>query len=214
MMVRRSCLVVVPMKDPSMSKTRLRSALSPQARRTLACSLYRRTLDVLIRAQKETPFDIAVVTGSADAARIAEDAGVMVIDEGAQDSLTDAVTYAGVCSGDQGYDAMVVLPADLAAPSEDDIVRFIEKGQSGHDVVICPATDLGTNALYVSPPNALTFAYGVHSARTHLLNAMDAGLDAVLMPLDSLKFDIDTSACLARAMRDCPDFPAPMELRA
>ncbi len=100
-----------------------------------------------------------------------------------------------------------MIPADLAAPDPADLARLLCYGHDRNRAIICPATDLGTNALLVSPPTAIPFLYGPNSAIRHLRAAEQAGLNPILLRLDSLQFDIDTAASLERAMRDVPDLP-------
>ena len=69
----------------------------------------------------------------------------------------------------------------------------------------CPSADLGTNALVVSPPDAIPFRYGSRSSLSHLHEANEKGIRARVMKLDSFTFDIDTNKCLARAMRVVPE---------
>ena len=64
---------------------------------------------------------------------------------------------------------------------------------------------LGTNALVVSPPDAIPFRYGSRSSVSHLHEANEKGIRAQVMKLDSLSFDIDTNKCLARAKRVVPE---------
>ena len=189
------CLVVVPMKDPACAKTRLSDALSAFDRQSLAWHLYRGTLDVLRSVQRHTHIDLAVVTGNRDISNHGAEAGIAVISEGPEASLTGAVQSAAAWASAQGYARLCVLPADLAAPKASDIVRLLECDARA---VVVPATDMGTNGLLVSPPMAMPFCYGPRSAIKHMQCAEEIGLDPILLPLESLRIDIDTSDCLER----------------
>ena len=207
------CLLVVPMKDPAASKTRLSATLPAGERRRLARLLFRQTLTVLLQTRKSAPFDLAVVTGSEEATAIAQEMGVGVISEGHETTLTGAVSEAADWAAAQGYASLCIVPADLAAPDPRDVERLITTGLRDKRALICPSTDLGTNALFVAPPTAMPFAYGPRSATRHLENAERAGLNPALLPLESLRFDIDTSACLERAMREVPGLPRALNAR-
>jgi hypothetical protein len=63
-------------------------------------------------------------------------------------------------------------------------------------VIIAPAHDGGTNALVVSPPDAMPFAYGPDSCAAHQKAAAGGGLSCLIMPLPSLLYDVDRSADL------------------
>jgi 2-phospho-L-lactate guanylyltransferase len=69
-------------------------------------------------------------------------------------------------------------------------------------VIVAPAHDGGTNALVVTPPDAMTFAYGRDSCAAHQAKAEEAGLSCLVMPLPSLLYDVDRSSDLgARLVR-------------
>lgn len=204
-----SCLLVVPMKDPTASKTRLSGSLPTSARARLSRLLFQRTLAVLQDTQlADVPFDIAVVTASEYAAGIARAKGVTVIPEGPGSSLSLAVDTAAHWAVEQKYRALAVLPTDLAAPDPQEICQFLRLGLQSGQPVLCPSTDMGTNAIMVSPPDCIRFSYGPNSAIRHRMALAAAGQTPVLLPLESLRFDIDTSACLDRAAQRDPDIAA------
>ncbi|MEM9602688.1 MAG: 2-phospho-L-lactate guanylyltransferase [Pseudomonadota bacterium] len=189
-------LLTVPMKAPSASKTRLAACLSHAERIDLVCLLYQRTLQFLERARPRLKADLSVVTRSAVAADMARAHGCCVIDEPRGADLSGAVSCAADYATAAGYDRLCVLPADLGTPEVDDLVDLL---QSPAAVAICPSEDHGTNALVVSPPHAIAFRYGAHSAQRHLVEARSRGLSVDLKPLNSLAYDIDTAVCLDRA---------------
>ena len=195
-------LITVPMKNPRASKTRLRGALSDPARDRLVRLLYRRTLEFLGPVAGNHGAALAVVTGDTVAADMARTAGFAVIEEPRDTDLSGALTAAGHWAVDRGYDRLCIIPADLAAPLATDMDRLLSSEAA---VTVCPSVDRGTNALLLSPPDAIRFRYGPASALRHLEEAQAKGLTAVLLPLDSLSFDIDTSACLTRAMDVVPE---------
>ena len=209
-------LITVPMKDPKLSKTRLSGGLSDAARSRLARLLYRRTLDFLHPIAEKTGdymmpdlmrtgADLSVVTGSAVAGEMARSRGVAVIADPDPCTLSEAVATASCWACRRGYDRFCVIPADLIAPRSSDLMRFLE---SPGVVTICPSADQGKNALLVAPPDAIGFHYGPGSARAHFKAAQAVGLRPVLMPLDSLSFDLDSSDCLHHAMEAAPDIRA------
>lgn len=206
--VQKMRLIVVPMKDPAASKTRLNTALTARQRQSFAQLLLRRTLTFLDGLKSRGHFDLAVVTDSDDASKIARQMDVTVIAEGPCTGLNAAVDTAADWAEQRGYGSLCILPADLAAPDPDDVLKLLDRADRGGQAVICPSTDLGTNALLVSPPKAMNFCFGPRSANRHLEAAEAAGLAPVLMPLESLKYDIDTSDNLARALRVAPDLKA------
>jgi 2-phospho-L-lactate guanylyltransferase len=199
-------LVVVPMKDPSESKTRLKATVSAVEREDLARSLFLRTLDLLNDIKAQVPVDLAVVTGSDEIRDLAGQNGAAVIAEPARGGLNQALDRAADWAVERGYHSLCILPADLAAPTCADLIQLLSHPLTNPGAVLCPAQDLGTNALMVSPPDGLGFAYGPRSFPRHFDVATRAGLAPIMLPLTSLKRDVDRSADLTRMLRDTPDF--------
>lgn len=213
-LIRRSeCLIVVPVKDPRAAKTRLDTSLSPMQRADLARQLMRRSLSFLKQLQSQNNFDLCVVTGSPEVAAFATRQGIFVLDEGSQHGLNDALTLSASRAEVLGYTTLCILPADLAAPDPEDLLQLLGHFGRPDTVIVCPSTDLGTNALVVSPPTAIAFRYGPRSAKRHLDAAQEAGLAAILLPLPSLKLDIDTRDDLTHALAIAPDIQARLDAR-
>ncbi|WP_334060824.1 2-phospho-L-lactate guanylyltransferase [Limimaricola cinnabarinus] len=187
-------LVAIPMKDPRDAKTRLGLVLTPDQRGKLALSLFRATVARLHEAVEglEAQVDLAVVSSSPIIHDVAETMGLSVIDDGCAPSLSLAVEAAANRALEQGYAALCVLPGDLADPDPVDLAWLLDQPVEGGRAVICPAKDLGTNALMVPLPCPFAFAYGAQSTIRHRRAAEAAGLTPVMMPLGSLRIDIDT----------------------
>ncbi|MCY4259300.1 MAG: 2-phospho-L-lactate guanylyltransferase [Rhodobacteraceae bacterium] len=194
-------LIVVPMKDPAQSKTRLATVLAVGERADLAKRLFCRTLAILRESQMtvsgELAFDLAVVTASQEIRALADDAGVTVISEESGGSLGAAVGQSADWAARHDYTRLGIIPADLAAPDPEDLRRLLARHEP---VVVCPSLYAGTNALLVAPPGAIPFCYGPHSAERHLAAARTLGLAACSINLDSFRLDIDTSDCLSTAL--------------
>ncbi|WP_432254855.1 2-phospho-L-lactate guanylyltransferase [Limimaricola sp. AA108-03] len=187
-------LVAIPMKDPRDAKTRLGLALTPDQRGKLALSLFRATVTRLREAVEglECQVDLAAVSASPIIRDVAETLGLTVIDDGGAPSLSLAVEEAANWASEHGYGALCILPGDLADPDPVDLAWLLDHSLEGGTAVICPAKDLGTNALMVPLPRPFAFAYGAKSTIRHRRAAEAAGLTPVMMPLGSLRVDIDT----------------------
>ncbi|MEM9061111.1 MAG: 2-phospho-L-lactate guanylyltransferase [Pseudomonadota bacterium] len=195
------------MKDPARSKTRLRVAMSCAPRAAVARRLLRRTLDLMLPLRDASVCDLAVVTVSAEVKAQARERSIPVIEEGSEDGLNMAVGTAATYACRQGYDALCVLPADLVAPDPEDIRSLIEH-RAPNTVTVCPSVDMGTNALVVSPPDGIDFCYGPCSAQKHVAAAHAAGYSARMIPLESLRHDLDTADHLSRATALVPELVA------
>ena len=194
-------LITVPMKDPALAKTRLATTLSPSARHKLARLLYRRTLELLQNVAATAGADLAVVTQAAETLALAQEFGAYPIVEPSPPDLCESVYAASQWAIGRGYTRLCVIPADLVAPAQDELLDFL---QSPAQVTICPSADQGTNALLLSPPDAIDFRYGPASALAHFAAAEAAGLAPRWMPLASLQFDLDHCEDLSRALVQVP----------
>lgn len=198
-----SCLIVVPMKDPSASKSRLLGVLSQSQRRSLARLMFRRTLTVLHEVQRlliTADVALAVVTNSTEVETLASQMDVRVIPEGMEHSLSGAANTAAAWAEGRDFASVCIIPADLAAPDSEAIAAFVSRGLKTGRPVVCPSTDLGTNAIMISPPGLIEFQYGPNSSVTHLKLLEESGAVPVQLSIESIQFDIDTSACLQRAI--------------
>ena len=183
----KDLLFIIPMKDPAVAKSRLSEVLPDAMRARLAMALFRRMLGFLAEARPDV--DVLVVSESEKIK--AATAGYFLRQKGS--GLNEAVTEGAAWAAAKGYGAVCVIPADLADPNADDLARLLALGEG---VSIAPAHDGGTNALLVSPPEAISFHFGKGSCLAHQRAAK--GLPCTIMPLESFRYDIDTSADLAR----------------
>ena len=200
-------LIVVPMKNPNNSKSRLSDTLTREARKRLAILLFRNTIDVLINSLKlsEKNFDIAVITNSDQISEIAKKKDILVIEDDTDPVLSRSITIASNWAKFNSYESMCVIPADLADPKIKDIISFISYPLPERGLVITPSIDLGTNALHVSPVNLIKFQYGKKSSLKHINSAKNVGVTPIMLPFDSLRFDVDTSYDLKELLAINPD---------
>lgn len=185
-------LIVIPMKDPKASKTRLATCLSETERQDLALGLFRRTLDVIERADGAA-VDILVVTESAHIATLCQGRSVRVLREDSSEGLNAACRRAARWAVDHGFSRMAILPADLALLSPIDIEQLVVLPPGPDGIALCEATDGGTNCLVLSPPDVIPFCYGQGSFRLHRRAAMAKGLACHIFQNSDMRFDIDTS---------------------
>lgn len=185
--------IVIPMKDPEQSKTRLGDVLPVKARAALARTLFRNTLRVLHAV--DSGLHICVVTSSPAIAHIAHPFCAQVLDDPGE-GLSAAAMAGARYAAHHRFRSACILPGDLADPSQEDFRTLFAAPRPDGSVTLAPAHDGGTNALIVSPPEALAFAYGPGSCRAHQTAAEDAGLSCLMMPLPSLLYDVDRSSDL------------------
>ena len=187
----------IMMKDPAEAKSRLKPALANDARESLALLLFDNTLAFLI-ARHDGP--VGVVTRSPLIAERAATQGATVIAEPDGGDLNAAAGLAAAWAIETGADALLVLHADIPTLDVDEWNALLAAGWRA-PVIIAQSHDGGTNALLVSPPNAIPFCFGPQSAKTHEAAAAGAGLSVERLLLPHLSRDVDRPADLGEAIR-------------
>lgn len=181
--------IVIPMKDPTLSKTRLDPQLSSPQRQALALSMFKTTLEFF--NQHFAQHHLLVVTGSEYIANIAWNYGASVLIE-SQPGLRHALESAARWSVNNDFQSQLVIPADIAQLDRQEIHRLLSVHREVPSVVLCPADDQGTNALLTTPPNVIPFLYGINSSLAHQQAAWERGVNCQLVNLPGLSLDIDT----------------------
>ena len=122
-----------------------------------------------------------------------------VLKEQNLNGLNSAVNK-GICwSSEKLYDSSLILPGDIIDPETEDIKKILDMGRkSRNSMVICPSTDFGTNALYLSLPTRLNFKFGPNSFFEHQKEAKKISIRSIIAPVDSLKDDLDTGKDLEK----------------
>lgn len=183
-------LVAIPMKDPAAAKSRLADVCPPKGRAALALHLLGQTVRRLRKATEQgARFDLAFVTTSPAIETCAAYEDVPVItDLGI--GLSAAAGSARAWAEAQRYEALCLLPGDLADPSAADLVTLLDAPRMDA-ATLCRSHDGGTNALLMPLPNWMRFHYGPASCDAHIRAAQRAGLAARELQLRSLSRDID-----------------------
>ena len=184
---------VLPIKQLHNAKQRLADLLSADERALLCKAMLE---DVLTAVEACTAIDrILVVTDDEDVTALAGAFGAEIRAEPDSPGLIEAVTEAGLALAGEGADAMVFLPGDvpLVSPEELDVVTTGITQKGGASFLIVPAEDLGgSNCVVCSPPDCMTFAFGIDSFRKHLDIARQRDMEPQVARLPGLGLDIDT----------------------
>jgi 2-phospho-L-lactate guanylyltransferase len=181
-------VALVPVRSLESGKSRLAEHLDAEERADLVARLLRRT----IQAASPHVERVVVVSPDAEVLAVAAEAGAEPLLQ-AGTGLNDALRLGRERASALEANAVLVLPPDLVHVDEAEIGRIVAAvGGDGPVVVIVPDRHgAGTNALLLSPPDIVDFAFGPGSRQTHADRARRAG--AVLVELDGpLALDIDT----------------------
>jgi len=189
--------IVIPMKSPERSKSRLAKVLSRNQRKKLTLGLFEKNLRFF--RQRYPQHNLLVVTESKRIQEISESHGAEVLlEEEKLAGLNAAVTLAAEYNARRGIETQLVIPGDIEAIDFNEIECLLSHRLSAPSVVVCPSYDGGTNAIMTTPPNVLPFSFGPDSCQIHLLAAFEEGLHFTRLFLESLSFDVDRPEDLDR----------------
>jgi 2-phospho-L-lactate guanylyltransferase len=154
--------------------------------------------DVLVAVRRATRLQrLLVVSGDRGAQRIAGGYGAMVLEDDEQGHNNAAA--AGVQRALElgaGRALLVAGDCPLVGPAELD--ELLARPADARSVIIVPDRHgTGTNALLITPPDALTPAFGPGSRDRHEARARAAGLEVQTVEVESLALDVDTPEDLA-----------------
>ena len=191
---------VVPVKERASAKERLAPMLRPETRQALALAM----LGDVLAALTATPriAGLMVVTVDAEASRLAASYGGRVIEAGARDGHTDAVTVAARLLAAEGCTGMLTLPGDIPLVTPAEIEGLIAAHLPAPSFTIVPSHDeRGSNAIACSPPDAVPLRFGENSFYPHLRTAEACGVQPKVLRLPGIALDIDNPEDVVSFMR-------------
>lgn len=202
-MVDRDIWAVIPIKSFASAKTRLSPALAASARRALAQAMAQDVLSELASVSRLS--GVIVVSQDAQAARLARRYGAVVWTAGADLGHSGAVMAAASRLAREGRDGMLTVPGDVPCITADEVEALLAAHRPKPAFTIAPAHDRrGSNAILMSPPDAIPLAFGDDSLLPHLATAREARIEPVIVPLAGLGLDIDNPADLEALSRATP----------
>ena len=183
-------IAVLPVKGFASAKRRLTAGLSPAHRRALAEAMFR---DVLVALTQSTELDgVVVVTAGRRARAIATEHGVTVVADAERGH--SAAGQLGIAAAVQsGAERALLVPGDCPALDAREVDRLLSRPVVPPSVLIVPDRHgTGTNALVLTPPDALAPSFGPGSCERHAAHARAAGVSPEVVEVPSLATDIDT----------------------
>ena len=191
---------VVPVKERISAKERLAPILRPQARQALALAM----LEDVLAAVTIAPgiAGLLVVTVDAEAGQLAAGYGARVIEVGARDGHTGAVTAAARLLVAEGRAGMLTLPGDIPLVTPAEIAGMLAAHPPAPSFTIVPSHDeRGSNAIACSPPDAVPLRFGENSFHPHLRAAEGCGVRPNVLHLRGIALDIDNPEDVVSFMR-------------
>jgi 2-phospho-L-lactate guanylyltransferase len=179
--------VLVPVKRLDGAKSRLSAALSPQERAELMRTML---ADVLEAVRTAAVGPVTIVSSeplTVDGIPRFDDRG-LPWNEALAAATREVVRE----------DCVAVVSADLPRLRAEEVAQLVAAAPV-RGVAIARARDGGTNAVAMRPPGVLMTHFGeAGSCAVHTRAAEDAGLEAVVVDLPGLAFDLDTPEDLER----------------
>lgn len=192
-------LAVLPVKRFELAKQRLSERLRPEHRETVAQAMVEDVLNTLVVAPELS--GVLVVTNEPSVRALAERLGAAVESDPYESGQSPAATVGIGYALAAGIDRVLLVPGDC--PGLDSTELSVLLGDRGDGsgratVVIVPDRHgTGTNALLLSPPDAIAPAFGPGSFERHRELADAAGATWTVARPETLLLDVDTPDDLA-----------------
>ncbi len=191
---------VLPVKRFGAAKQRLAGNIGSTHRAELAAAMMADVLEAIgaARAIERT----IVVTSEPRAIELAREAGAeMVADPDAGGHSGAAL--AGIARARQlGAATVVLLPIDCPLLEPRELERLLTGMPERYVGIVPDRHGTGTNALALSPPDAIEPSFGEGSCARHVAAARAAGIPFGVEELSSLALDLDTPADVVALTRE------------
>jgi 2-phospho-L-lactate guanylyltransferase len=188
---------ILPVKDFAAANQRLAgtglsaaAGLSPADRESLAEAMFRDVLSAVTRSSLID--DVVVVSRGATPRRIAGEHGVGLVADGERGH--NAAAQVGIEAAiSAGAERVLLVPGDCPALDPSDLNRLLSRPTVTPSVLIVPDRHgTGTNALVLTPPDALAPSFGPGSCERHVRTAQAGGVSVEVVLVPSLATDVDT----------------------
>lgn len=196
---------VLPVKRFDDAKQRLAGGVDAERRRELAGAM---VADVLAAIREARAIDrLIVVTGDPIAQELAAGAGAEVVPD-PEDAGHVEAAQAGIARAEvEGAERVILLAGDCPLLDPRELDRLLT-GVPGRYVGIVPDRHgTGTNALLLSPPDAILPAFGEGSRDRHVEAARRAEIPFGIEELPSIELDLDTPADVIALTRELEKQP-------
>ncbi|MDQ3676935.1 MAG: 2-phospho-L-lactate guanylyltransferase [Actinomycetota bacterium] len=187
---------ILPVKRFSAAKQRLADELAAGTRRALAEAML---TDVLM-ALRRTPAvqEVLLVTSEPAADAIGRGYGAHVLED-TQETGQSAAAMIGVAAAiEAGATRALLVPGDTPALDPAELTALLGRPTAESSAIVVPDRHgTGTNALVLTPPDAIQPAFGPGSRALHEEAATVAGVPCTVEAMPTLAIDVDTLDDLA-----------------
>ncbi|MBJ7354240.1 MAG: 2-phospho-L-lactate guanylyltransferase [Thermoleophilaceae bacterium] len=187
----RTC-VILPVKPFDDAKERLATGLSPEQRRAVAEAMVKDVLAALSRAREVD--GVVVISAEPKLAQLAENVADAIIPD-KRTGHSDAARAGVVWAIEHDFGRVVMIPGDcpLLDPAELDDLIVRTREDRIEFAVIPDRMGTGTNALVISPPDAVEPSFGPGSRQRHIAMGLAASRRVAEHEVPSLALDLDTA---------------------
>ena len=196
---------VLPVKRLGAAKQRLAAGLDAERRRALAAAMVADVLDAIGEARAIER--LIVVSGDPIAQELAAEAGAEVVPDPEDKGHVEAA-LAGIARAEvDGAERVVLLAGDCPLLDPRELDRLLTAVPGRYVGVVPDRHGTGTNALLLSPPDAIVPAFGEGSRDRHVEAAREAGIPFGIEELPSIELDLDTPADVIALTRELAKRP-------
>jgi 2-phospho-L-lactate guanylyltransferase len=181
--------LLIPVKTMGNAKQRLGDAFDQYHRTLLAEAMLRDVLTAVSGVADRV--DVFLVTGDPQAQSLATQFKFGIIEDRRNESETAAIEMASGWCEDRGYNATVVIPADIPLITSAELQEVFAAAPP-QGAVFVPAYDRrGSNCVLRRPANIIPLRFGNDSFLPHCESMRKTGKPLVILEMSGIGLDID-----------------------
>jgi 2-phospho-L-lactate/phosphoenolpyruvate guanylyltransferase len=185
-----NAVAIVPVKRFATAKRRLGTAMDEERKRILIEAMLSDVLTAIGVAR--TVERTLVVTGEPAAAELAGELGAEVVPDPADAGHSEAALIGIEAAAVLRPALVTLLPGDCPLLEPRELDRLLTGVPESYVAVVPDRHGTGTNALVLSPPDAIAPSFGEGSCERHVQAARAASVPYSVEELESLALDLDT----------------------
>lgn len=196
---------IVPVKRFAEAKRRLAAGIDDERREALVAAMLEDTLEAVAAARSIER--TVVVSGDPRVQEIVAASAAEVLPDPVDEGHVVAA-LAGIARAEaDGAECVVLLPGDCPLLDPRELDSLLTGVPESYVAIVPDRHREGTNALVLSPPDAIRPAFGEGSLARHVATAREAGIPFGVEELPSLALDLDTPADIVALTRQLSEQP-------
>lgn len=191
---------ILPVKRFAAAKGRLATGIDEARRETLVAAMLEDVLEAIGAARMVER--VVVVSDEPLAAELARGAGAEIVADPPEEGHSEAALAGIAHAAELGARCAILLPGDCPLLDPRELDRLLTGVPERYAAIVPDRHGSGTNALVLTPPDAIRPAFGEGSRARHVDAAREAGIPFAVEELPSLALDLDTPADLVALTRE------------